>query len=332
MHAGRIVEEHLLPPGRAVSVGAHPRSSVLIPGEDPFERTELFVVRGGRLHLRLLPGARGKLSVDGVVRTLDSLALDDSTLRRGSDLLVPLAEDARGKVVVRDYTLLFQLVDPPPRPADRDTALGWSWREVDWIFLGLVVISALLHAAAVAWIEAQPPPTRVELRELVHQTIRFALPAPEVQVPPEPITADAPEASEDPSIDEGPALPTPAAPEADPAADGGAPAADEIEVQAQAPAGSLVWLIGGALDNPESSLRNLLEDGREYQDISAALRDSGVHIARERESGLRGPTSVSDEIASIGPLGPAGTCAGCAPGPARRPDREPVLSDNYISA
>lgn len=325
MHGGKIVEEHVLPAGRAVTVGSHPRSDILLPDAEQSERTDLFVVRGGRLHLKLLSGARGKLSVDGVVRTFDSLALDDATARRGGDLLYPLADDARGKVQVRDYTLLFQLVDPPPRPADRRGALTWSWRDVDWVFLGLVAISALVHAAAVAWIEAQPPPTRTELRELVHQTISFALPAPVAEVPPEPITQDAPEASDDPTVDAAPPVPTPAADVADPSSDAGGPPVGDPDADPDPYEGSLLWLIGGALDNPESNLRSLLEDGRDFEDVRNAIEHGEVHIARDRDlPGLRGLTTDGDEIASLGPLGPVGDCVDCPARPTRRPDREPI--------
>jgi hypothetical protein len=332
VHAGRIVEEQLLPPGRAISVGSHARSTILLPGEDQSERVELFVVRGSRLHLKLLPGARGKLSVDGAVRTLDSLALDGATVRRGGELLYPLADDARGKVQFRDYTLLFQLVEPPPQATSRGGGVAWSWRDVDWIFMGLVAISALVHVAAVAWIEAQPPPTRVELRELVHQHVAFTIAAPEADVPPEPPTQDAPEASDNPTVDEGPPVPTPASEHADSGPDSSSPDPGETEVAHNPFAGTFVELIGHALDDPNSSVRGLIDDGSDYKDIGEALASGEVRIARERERpGLRGPSTIGDDVASIGVLGPAGDCADCPARPSRRPDREPVSKPDFVA-
>jgi len=332
VHAGRIVAEQLLPPGRAISVGAHARSSILLPGEDQSERVELFVVRSGRLHLKLLPGARGKLSVDGAVRTLDSLALDGATVRRGGELLYPLADDARGKVQFRDYTLLFQLVEPPPQAASSGGGLTWSWRDVDWIFMGLVAISALMHAAAVAWIESQPPPTRVELRELVHRHVAFAMPAPEADVSPEPPTEDAPEASENPTIDDGPPVPTPAAEDPEPGPEPSSPEPGETEVAAEPFEGTFIELIGNALDDPNSSVRGLIDDGSDYDDIGEALAQGEVRIARDRERpGLRGPTEIGDDVASIGVLGPAGDCPDCPARPTRRPDREPVSQPDFVA-
>ncbi len=331
VHAGRIVEEQLLPHGRAISVGAHARSTILLPGEDQSERVELFVVRSGRLHLKLLPGARGKLSVDGAVRTLDSLALDGATVRRGGELLYPLADDARGKVQVRDYTLLFQLVEPPPQPASSGGGLTWSWRDVDWVFMGLVAISALVHVAAVAWIESQPPPTRVELRELVHQHVAFAMPAPEADVPPEPPTQDAPEASDNPTTDEGPPVPTPAADDPEPGPDVSSPDPGHPEAASNPFEGTFIELIGHALDDPNSSVRGLIDDGSDYEDIGEALALGEVRIARERERpGLRGPTAIGDDVASIGVLGPVGDCPDCPARPTRRPEREPVSQPDIV--
>lgn len=335
VHAGRIVEEHLVPQGRPVSVGAHARSTILLPGEDQSERTDLFVLRGGRLHLKLLAGARGKLSDAGAVRTLDALALDPRTVRRGRELLFPLPDDARGKVQVRDYTLLFQLVDPPPQPASSRAGVHWTWRDVDWVFMVLVAISALLHAAAMAWIESQPPPTRVELRELVHHHVAFQIPpAPVADVPPEPITQDAPEASEDPTVDNGNPVPTPATDTPDPddtnaPASGQAGDADPFE-------GTFLDLIGTAMQDDRSAVREILMDPSGYDDVAEALAAGVVRIGRERRGpGLKGPDTIGDDVASIGDLGPAGDCADCPPRPTTRPTKkkkapEPTITQDPI--
>lgn len=334
VHAGKIMEEHLLPGGRSISVGAHARSTLLLPGEDQSERIELFVARGGRMHLRLLPGARGKVSVDGTVRTLDSLALDPATIRRGGDLLFPLPDEARGKVQVRDYTLLFQQVDPPPQPARERDRPTWTWRDVDWIFLGLVAISALIHAAAMAWIESQPPPTRVELRELVHHHVTMVIPpAPVADVTPEPATDDAPEASEEPTPDSD-ADPVPAAaddtPEPGSTSDGPAP---QDTVESSDPfEGTFLDLLGTALEKDGSPVRDILRDPSGYDDVGKALAASKVRIGRERRNpGLKGPARIGDDPASIGELGPAGDCADCPPRPTKRPTREPVAQPEITS-
>ena len=324
VHSGRIVEEHLVPGDRSVSVGAHARCTILLPGEDQSERTELFVVRGGRVHLRLLPATRGKISIAGTVRTLDSLALDASTVRRGRDLLYPLADDARGKVSVRDYTLLFQLVEPPPQPAAARSDARWSWRDVDWIFLVLVAISALLHAAMMAWIEAQPPPSRVELRELVHHHVSLYLPpAPVADVPPEPATDDAAEASEEPSNDDADPAPASASSTPEPDSHGTVPAPGTEAPPSDPFAGTLLEVIGAAWNDPDGALVGLVTDPSDYRDIHEALASGEVRVAIERERpGLRGPSTVGDEAASIGELGPAGDCADCPPRPTSRPTHE----------
>jgi hypothetical protein len=317
VHRGRILEEKVFPPGRSLSVGAHPRATLLLPGDGgPPERLELFATRRGQLHLVLSPDLRGKVDLgDGVV-TLDGL-------RARGPSMVPLPPAARGKVQVGDFTLLFQLVDPPARPRTRPRgALRWS--DVDWVFLAVVLVSSLMHAAAVLWIQAQPPPSRIELQELGREFVAIALPPPA----PEPVAERAaPDPESDPTpVDRQPS-PEPAAPSEPPPAPQAAPAP-----QASPPTAplrpedhGLLYLIGGG-DAP--ALQALLDlDPSSLNDaaLQEALAQSSVRIARDRLGpGPRGPEAVGDGMASIGALEGSRGCAHC-PAPQAKPPRAPKV-------
>lgn len=298
---GRIIEERILPAGRPVTVGSHPRSTILLPSEDgPPERFELFSARGGRLHLRLPDGLRGKVDLgDGVV-TLERLRAEHPG---GA---VVLSEDARGKVQVGEFTLLFHLIPPPPAVA-RPGQLRWA--DVDWAFFALVFISSILHAAAVVWIQSQPPPTRVALDE-VPGFVRIALPPP--APPPEP--ADAPV---DPDAEEPPGQattsPTPA-----PAKDPGksetivAPS-DAIEAppeSADAPDVSKLGLLGLIDESEAPAMAALRDDDREVDPrLEHAIARAPVLPAPRDLGGMRGPRHIDgDGPATIGEIDRPGCC------------------------
>jgi len=330
VHRGRIIEEQLLAPERSITVGAHPRSSVLLPGDGgPPDRLELFHHRGGTPHLRLSPGIRGKVDLGEGVVTLDSLSA------RGP--LIPLPPTARGKVQVGEFTLLFQLVDPPARPVGgRGGSLRWN--DVDWIFLALVVLSSLVHAAAVVWIQSQPPPSRAELVELGHELTTVFMPAPETDATPAPTDPDdaSPSDPETPSpapADRAPtdvdsaAEPEPA-PE-DPAPGEPAPADPERDLEAEAQQHGLLLLIGGVGQEAVQGVVDYNGDPSQISDtrLREALADGRVRVARERERpGLKGPDTVGDGVATIGEVDGVGGCATC-PAPIQKDRRVPKVPE-----
>jgi hypothetical protein len=179
VHSGRIIEERLIRPGRAVTVGEHPRATVVVPrAELPERRFALFGTRGDGWELRFTPAMRGKLTVDGEVVSLSTLLQGGGAHRRRSAWSIPLDARTRGKVHVGEYTFLFQLVAPPPVPA-RDPRMAWGVRssKPDVLFLATLVFSALVHVAGVVWLDAHPPPRTVQLSELPPTIVQYLLPA-----------------------------------------------------------------------------------------------------------------------------------------------------------
>jgi len=292
---GRIIEERILPTGRAVTVGSHPRSTILLPSDGgPASKFELFSVRAGTLHLRLPDGLRGKVDLgDGVV-TLDRL--------RTTHHAVPLPEDARGKVQVGDFTLLFHLIPPPPAVA-RPGRLQWA--DVDWAFFALVLISSLLHAAAVVWIQSQPPPTKVALDE-PPGFVRIVLPPP--APPPKPAVAPVdPQAQEPPG--QAVTSPTPAPAEAPGESEAIVDPADEpatIEAPPGEPDVGSMGLFAAAKGN--EALDDLLNDTEADPRLGRAMARAGVVRAPRDLGGLRGPHQSGEGVASIGEIDRPGCC------------------------
>ena len=188
IQSGRIVEERLIPADSAVTVGDHPKCTVVISGTElPSKRFELFANRGGKYCLQFTDKMHGKVAQDSGINTLAGLASKGKASKKGSWFSFPLSEDNRGKVYVGDYTVLFQFVTPPPQPARRKSGdfRPFRWEEIDWLFLGVLFVSALLHTAAVIWIESQPPPKEFTIDDIPARFVKLVVEEEKEETPEE---------------------------------------------------------------------------------------------------------------------------------------------------
>jgi len=316
IHSGRIVEERLIPAGQSVTVGSHPRCTVVISDAKlPARRFEIFSSRNNGYALQFTGEMHGKVAVDDKVVTLASLAQKGTARKKSNWFELPLNPSNRGKVYVGEYTFLFQFVAPPPQPlrSRGGDFRAFRWEDVDWLFLAIVLFSALLHTAVVIWIESQPPPKKVRLEDLPNRFVRMILP-PEEEPPP----AEETEGESDEVVQKDESTPAPVEePEPEEPAGGEEPeepqeSAEEKRARLEEEAASkgLLALIGTAGDSSrEGAVADLLSDGSGLaDDVGEALANSsGVVIGRRDvdQAGLRGGGG-GDGAAGIGDLGGAG--------------------------
>jgi len=155
VHKGKVIDERLVDPGEHVTIGPNERatfvlqSSALPPSFRLFERT-----REG-YSLQVLPHMGGRIAQKDGVSDLATLRSDARVAKVGSGVgaahVIPLAEDARGKVTVGELTVLFQFVAPAPSlgkpqlPASVKSSFG----DVDVRTSVIAAFSFLLHFGAV---------------------------------------------------------------------------------------------------------------------------------------------------------------------------------------
>lgn len=317
IHSGRIVEERLIPAGQSVTVGDHPRCTVVVSGAKlPARRFEVFSSRSGGYALQFTGEMHGKVAVGDKVVTLASLAQKGTAKKKGAWFELQLQPGNRGKIYVGEYTFLFQFVAPPPQ-AVRGRAgdfRAFRWEDVDWLFLAIVLFSALLHTAVVIWIESQPPPKKVRLEDLPDRFVRMLLPPEEEPAPPEEST----EGEADEIVDKEDVTPEPveepaeepAGAEEEPEEPAETPEEKRARLEDEAASKGLLALIGTAGDSSrEGAIADLLSDGSGLaNDVGAALANSsGVVIGRRDvdQAGLRGGGG-GEGAAGIGDLGGAG--------------------------
>ena len=175
---GSIIHERLIPPTDTVTLGSDPRATFTVPGG--VAMTPLFVSRKGRYRMNLPLDSRGRVGTsDGVV------SLESYRSSRGRRPVI--ADGDRGKVVLGDVTVLFQMVDAPPMPA---RMLAGSFRpklidEDDPFFLGILSLCGSAAAVMMVYISTLTVPALVqfeEVQDFFAHDISFSAPveAPEI--------------------------------------------------------------------------------------------------------------------------------------------------------
>ncbi len=144
VHRGKVIDERVVAAGEHLTIGPSEHATFVVtePGIPPGFR--LFDSAPEGFRLQVTPRMSGRVAgAEGVV--------DIPALGEGAARAVPLAGDARGKVVVGDHIVLFQLVPiapplgKPQLPASVKSGLG----EVDWRTSIVAAFSFLFHFGAV---------------------------------------------------------------------------------------------------------------------------------------------------------------------------------------
>jgi hypothetical protein len=103
----------------------------------------------------------GRVSISGEVKTLGELKSSGAAKEKGKILQLPLNEQARGKIVIGDSTVLFQFVAPPPiqpRPQLPAAARGGPLKSIEWFITTLWLVSFLIHTGILVWFEVHDWP------------------------------------------------------------------------------------------------------------------------------------------------------------------------------
>jgi hypothetical protein len=247
------VEERVVQGG--VSVGRGPGSTLIIPSEALPARWRLFDRRRGHYRLRLSPAMEARVARGGEV----------TTLAPAGTMLLP--DRARGKIVVGEVTILFQLMaaSAGPRIQLPLSLRRAPLRELDPLAVFSAAVSVILHAALVLYLRSVDWPRRPDVEEnygrFVHQTWRR---------PPPPV-------SPAPSVAASPAAVSPPVRPARP------PASLEVrrrELVERVGRSGLIQVLTGLGRN--TAVRDLLRDGSVDRDQALALREvGGLNLAQD---------------------------------------------------
>ncbi|MBU0552151.1 TonB family protein [Myxococcota bacterium] len=227
IHNGRIIEERLIRHGGHISIGTHPRCTLVLPPGAPLRSHRLFKRERGGYTLEYTGEMKGRIANGGHVLDLAAVA-ETGWAKPTRAYQLALSEEVRGKLHVAGYQLLFQFVQAPPSARLQLPQAMRRGRGLDWPLIQTLGASALVQGALVAVMLSMDLPSEpVRLSDLDDrfQTVIFAPPpAPEVspttEAPPEKDTLGPPAQAPKPKAP---------APRAKPEAPAEAPAAAPAE-------------------------------------------------------------------------------------------------------
>jgi len=283
---GRSEKAALMAPGAAVSCAPL------------FERSA-----SGAFTLIVPPGARGRLALAAGSVDLAELAGSSIALDAG----------ARGKLVLGETTLLFQLVPAAAavlRPRLSSSVRGGFLSMIDWRFTSYVMASLCAHLFFVAWLDSADFAIDASFGVLPDQLARLIVEMPDPPSIPELTeiteTADAQQSDDVATNDSAPNVrpsPTrdrsPANPSTQPAPIDGARIAAEA-------ANTAAILLVGSLDESSESAFDQLRRGATTADAQSVLDQvRGTEIAAGPAGAIRtraGGVEVSSEVRGLGDL------------------------------
>src|SRR5688500_5674066 len=145
VQGGRVTEERIVKQRGHVTVGPSERNTFVIANA-PHSTFRLFELIGNEYHLNFLEGTQGRIALSTGVSELSLLKGQARRTSQGTYQIRP-SEDARGKVVLGDTTLLFQFVAPPPvQPKPRlPVAVFRGTNAIDWNTTIIAAFSFLFH-------------------------------------------------------------------------------------------------------------------------------------------------------------------------------------------
>jgi outer membrane biosynthesis protein TonB len=301
IHGGKFIDDRWFAAGSGdITVGEGEKNSFAVPFSALPRSHALFHRRSGACSLSFTADMQVKVEADG-----KELDLKKSARRAGALFELPLTDDSRGRVSMGEVTFVFNFAAPPkvpPRPVLPKEARGTLWNVTDHTFATVLLISLLLHGAAVGAISRRDlPPEEAAMEEIPDRFARLLIPdkPPEVEQPPEEQKA----VEEKPAEEEKPA-----------AKEEKAKAKDSAEhkaaVQKAVAQKGLVKILGSVgAGGSGGALANVLAAGGGFSDdIGAALAGAGgVALATE---GSGGPVRKGEGAAQASGIGGIATSGG----------------------
>jgi outer membrane biosynthesis protein TonB len=180
IHGGKIVEERVLAPRQAVTIGTAAKNTFSVPRSGLPESFQIFSWQGDRYALHFSQKMEGRIqSGEKDAADFGALVSQGLATRQDDVCTVPVGEEQRGKIVAGDVTVLWQLVTPPPeapRPVLPKEAKGNHFRSMDRLFVAVLTVSFLGHTGAYVALANAELPKEVTLEEIPDRYAKVLIP------------------------------------------------------------------------------------------------------------------------------------------------------------
>jgi len=305
IQGGKIIEERHLKRREGVTIGQDAKNTIVVPTSQLPATFGVFEHNGAGYSLVFTAAMDGRVRMGTTDLDFASLRMQGLAQQRGDHWVLPLSDDARGKISLGEITLFFQLMSPPPESAKvvlPPMVKGSFLASMDRFFLAVLGISLLLHFSGATCIVLQPPPVERELTldELPDRFARVLI--PQQIEPPKPVETAQTGDEENKDADEK------KSDAGEKKADRPAPGPqNRAELEKKVASKGLLKILGSS-GGMGGALEDVLGSGTGAGDIEAALAGAGgVGVATADAIGAGGPRGGgSGEAASIGELGTSG--------------------------
>jgi hypothetical protein len=304
---GKIVQERLIKPGEAVTIGDSQKNTFVI-GKNSLPRQDfpLFVAKGGKYQLQFTEKMKGKVGAGGQVVGLDKVRTDPAVQREGPLFKMALSEQDRGKIQIDQTTVLFQFVTAPPVAAGKPSRVDFRPRlveEDDALLFGFLCLFSAIGAIFVIWVWNSEVQEITSIEQLDERWTKLIIEEPK---PPEEEIADLgkteekkeekKEQKEEKKAETDAAKPTKTAEQI----------RQEKKDEIAKKSAMLQFLVTrGQSDGGEA--KDLWAEGAQgIKDIDAALKGATGVEAADSTDGLRGDAGGPGSDADIGALGQIG--------------------------
>ena len=199
-----LVDERLIQPGQAVSVGSDSLCTFVIEGEDVAflgESFTLFESKGDHYSLIFTDNMKGMIRTGDSSTQLDELISSQKVGKKGKNYQYQIEQEFKGKIEVGSYNFLFQFVKVPAVAIKDENALQPKLlAEDDYVFIGFLVLYMLVLSAGILWVATQERPELLDKEEVAQLVAQYLdVPdEPEEELTPEPDDMPEPEIAVDP--------------------------------------------------------------------------------------------------------------------------------------
>lgn len=181
IQAGKIVEERLIRKRESVTIGASARNTIVVPASTLPRSFTLFDMSRGQYALLFTENMDGRVALDNQPQPLSLAQVREKGLARskggkGGLRRLQLSENARGKVLLGEVTLLFQFVAPPPvqpRPQLPPSVRGNVVSNVDWVLATCFAVLFTLNSVGLLWVKTLPLPDKLAADVVPDDFARF---------------------------------------------------------------------------------------------------------------------------------------------------------------
>ena len=154
IHEGLLVAEQFLKPEMAqpITVSHRIGGTLHVPWVTGIDDLPLFVHKNGKWHLRIGPRLKGMVVRDG--KTLDveqvrsnAHAKAKSPAESQNDIVIPLDENANGRLLIWETRILFQFTHEPPHvpPVPLGSRIQTALHRYDWVWLNFLLLMGVIQ-------------------------------------------------------------------------------------------------------------------------------------------------------------------------------------------